>query len=272
MNQTPSSSACLLEIVKIRLNKVVNGTIDSFTYTMTIELWRKNGCFAPETYNLYWLIYDKSKIATYVTLFLYKNASVQEHGLNRSSQHRVCIKHRYLYHSRFGTDEAVQSMWSHTMDGMCAKNTIYSMCMLCQQALIEWAQHVNFIVACCHSVKLYALVAQALQLQQVYSQNKKNSYNSAILKPKLWLFGLSQTLGCRDNHLFTHIDCKKHCIKSYKMSISKHIENIPLEHKPTPTGHQKHIYQELPRPVQLMFSMLHHEQFLQVARTAQEAC
>ena len=52
-----------------------------------------------------------------------------------------------------------------TTNGMCAKNNTH-IYMWCEQAIIEWSWHVISIVACCHSVKLWALAARAFRSQQ----------------------------------------------------------------------------------------------------------
>ena len=57
---------------------------------------------------------------------------------------------------------------SHSRDSPrtgCARRTtpIY---MWREQAIIEWTRRVNSIVACCHSVKLYALAARVFRSQQ----------------------------------------------------------------------------------------------------------
>ena len=54
-----------------------------------------------------------------------------------------------------------------TTNGMCAENSIYSTCTLCEQVIIEWSCQVISNAACCHNVKLCALAAlRALPSQQ----------------------------------------------------------------------------------------------------------
>ena len=73
-----------------------------------------------------------------------------------------------------------------TTNGMCAKNNTHIYCMWRELAVIEWSRRVISIVACCHSVKLCALAAQAFRSQQVSGLKNIAAWKSRKIQITRW--------------------------------------------------------------------------------------
>jgi len=74
----------------------------------------------------------------------------------------------------------------YTTNRVCAKNNTWH-----KQAIIEWSWCLISVVACCHSVKLCALAAQALESQLYQSDMGRLQRSTSVIDydylPHAWL-------------------------------------------------------------------------------------